>query len=182
MLSLALFFLAEGEGHNKVSPLLDPHGWGLVFWTGCSFLLVLVLLKRTAWGPILAALEKRENTIRSQLAAAEKDRADAARLLEDHKKQLEKVRNEAQAILNEAAADQKRMLEEAHAKANAEAEATKQRAIRDIELAKSKAVDELRQKSVDLALGLAEKVIGSEVDRAKQRRLIEDFVKDYERN
>ncbi len=180
MFDLALLFLAEhGE---KTAPLLDPESWGLIFWSAISFGLVLLILKKAAWGPILEGLEKRERTIADAIAAAQRDRAEAARLLDDHRKQLEKVKGEAQAILNEAANDQKRMLEEAHAKAAAETEATKQRAIHDIELAKGKAVDELRQKSIDLALQLAEKVIGSEVDRPKQKKLIDDFVKAYGKN
>ena len=179
-MSFAFYLLAEEHAH--VSALLDPESWGLIFWTACTFLVVLAILKKSAWGPILEGLEKRERTIRDAIAAAQKDRADAARLLEEHRKQLEKVRNEAQAILNEAALDQKRMLEEAQAKANAEAEATRKRALHDIELAKTKAVDELRASSIDLALQLAEKVLGSEVDRQKQRRLVDEFIKDYERN
>jgi F-type H+-transporting ATPase subunit b len=176
------FLLAEhGSEHGSVPALLSPD-WGLVFWTACTFAVVLFILKKTAWGPIIESLERREKAISDQIAAAQHDRAEAAKVLEEHKKALAKVRNEAQDILNEAAADQKRMLDEAHAKAVAEAEATKQRAIRDIELAKGKAVDELKQKTVELALGLAEKVIGSEVDRTKQKKLVDDFIKSYDRN
>jgi F-type H+-transporting ATPase subunit b len=178
VIQLGLILLAEEQVHA----LLDPESWGLVFWTACSFAIVLLILKKTAWGPIIDGLEKRERTISDAIAAAQKDRADAMKVLEEHKRQLATVRNEAQEILNEAAVDQKRMLDEAHAKATAEAEATRQRALRDIELAKAKAMEELRQSSINLALSLAEKVIGSEVDRAKQKRLAEEFIKSYERN
>jgi len=181
VIRLAFILLAQEHGAHPHA-LLDPESWGLVFWTGCTFAAVLFILKKTAWGPILDGLEKRERTIADAIAAAQRDRVEAAKLLEEHKKSLDKVKNEAQAIINEAAADQKRLLEEAHTKANAEAELTKQRAIRDIELAKHKAVEELRQKTIDLAIGLAEKVIGSEVDKNKQRRLVDDFVQKYEKN
>ncbi len=182
-MNLLAFILAEhGEGHGTVHFLLDPHSWGLVFWTACTFALVLLILKKTAWTPILESLERRERAISDQIAAAKHDREEAAKVLEQHKKALATVRNEAQDILTEAAADQKRMLDEAHQKAVAEAEATKQRAIRDIELAKGKALDELKQKTVELALGLAEKVIGSEVDKGKQKKLVDEFIKNYEKN
>jgi F-type H+-transporting ATPase subunit b len=180
------FILAQHGGaeaaEHSVPALLDPHSWGLVFWSAVTFCVVLAILRKAAWGPIIEGLDKRERTISDAIAAAQKDRVEAAKLLEEHRKKLETVRNEAQAILNETASDAKHMMEEAQAKANAEAEATRQRALRDIEMAKAKAVDEIKQSSVDLAMALAEKVLGSEVDRAKQRRLVEDFVKSYERN
>lgn len=178
---LGLFSLLAEHGEHE-SALLDPESWGLFFWTACSFTVVLFILKKTAWAPILDALERREKAISDQIKAAQHDREEAAKLLADHKRQLEKVRDEAQEILNEATRDQKRVLDEANAKAIAEAEATKQRAIRDIELAKGKAMDDLKQQSVELALSLAEKVIGSEVDRQKQRRLVDEFIKSYEKN
>lgn len=183
MSGLAFLLLAEhGAEHGDHVPALLNPDWGLVFWTACTFGVVLFILKKTAWAPILDSLERRERAIHDQIAAAQHDRAEAAKLLEQHKKALATVRDEAQEILNEAAADQKRMLDEAHAKALAEGEATKQRALKDIELAKGKAVDELKQKTVELAIGLAEKVIGSEVDRTKQKRLIDEFIQNYERN
>lgn len=184
-----LFFLAEehaaagghGAGHGS-DALLDPHSWGLVFWSAITFGVVLFILRKAAWGPILEGLEKREKTIADAIAAAQRDRVEAAKALEEHRKKLEQVRNEAQAILNETAADSKRMMEESAAKAAAEAEATKQRALRDIELAKAKAVDDLRKQTVELALGLSEKVIGAEIDRGKQKRLVDEFLTSYEKN
>ncbi len=185
MLELALLILAQehgGEGGAEVSALLDPHSWGLFFWSAVTFGTVLFVLKKTAWGPILEGLEKRERTIADAIASAQQDRAAAQKLLEEQTKKLHEVRNEAQKIINEAAADAKRLTEEANAKAIAEAEATKQRALRDIEMAKTKAVDELRAQSVDLALELAGKVLGAEVDRNKQRKLVDEFVKQYGKN
>ncbi len=121
-----LFFLAEehaaagghGAGHGS-DALLDPHSWGLVFWSAITFGVVLFILRKAAWGPILEGLEKREKTIADAIAAAQRDRVEAAKALEEHRKKLEQVRNEAQAILNETAADSKRMMEESAAKAAA---------------------------------------------------------------
>ena len=183
MLQLAFLFLAQhGEGHGDTPALLDPHSWGLVFWTSVTFAVVLFVLKKSAWGPILEGLEKRERTIADAIAAAQRDRLEAQKLLENQTKQLDNVKNDAQKILDEATADAKRLTEETMAKAIAEAEATKARAVRDIEMAKTKAVEELRVKTVDLALELASKVIGSEVDKTKQRRLVDEFVKQYGKN
>src|SRR5438045_3434023 len=116
MLLRLVLLLAEQEGHEGPA-LLDPHSWGLVFWSAITFGVVLFVLRAKAWGPILSQLEKREKFIADSIAAAKKDREEASLILAEHKKQLEQVRNEAQAILNEAAADKKRLIEEAHAKA-----------------------------------------------------------------
>src|SRR5581483_6989578 len=97
MLPLAFFLLAEHEAHSSVPALLDAESWGLVFWTGITFMAVLFILKKTAWGPILESLEKREKTIADQIAAAQHDPAAAAKVLEEHKKALAQVRHEAQA-------------------------------------------------------------------------------------
>jgi F-type H+-transporting ATPase subunit b len=172
----------EEAGGESVPILLDPHRWGLVFWSAVSFAVVLLILRKKAWGPILEGLEKRERTIADAIAAAKRDRAEAQKLLEEQTKKLGEVKNEAQTMLNAAVADAKRVTEEAMAKANAEAEATKQRALRDIDMAKAKALEELRTKSVDLAMELAGKVLGAEVDRQKQRRLVDEFVKQYGKN
>lgn len=185
MLDLAFLFLAQEHGggeHGATPALLDPHSWGLVFWTAVTFAVVLFVLKKTAWGPILEGLEKRERTIADAIAAAQRDRLEASKLLENQTKQLDAVKNDAQKILDEAAADAKQHSEEIMAKATAEAEAIKNRAVRDIEMAKAKAVEELRLQTVDLAVGLASKVIGSEVDKAKQKRLVDEFVKQYGKN
>ncbi len=180
MIQLALFLAEHGE--ETKDALLDPESWGLVFWTGVTFIVVLFVLKKYAWGPILEGLDKRERTIADAIAAAQKDRAEALKVLDEHKKKLEGVQDESQKILNVAAADAKRIVEDAQAKSAQEAEATRQRALHDIELAKQKAVSEIQLKSVDLAFHLAEKVLGSEVDRAKQKRLVDEFVKNYGRN
>ena len=184
MISLALFLAQHGGEHggaeHEVPALLDPHSWGLVFWSAVTFAVVLSILKKAAWGPILAGLEKREKTISDAIEAAQRERTEAAKLLAEHQKALATVKNEAQGIIDEANLDAKRIAEEAHAKASAEAEATKQRAIRDIEMAKAKALEELRTGTIALAMTLAEKVLAREVDRKKHTEIVEAFSNQYE--
>jgi len=186
VIELAFIFLGEhgaaAGGHGETHALLDPHSWGLVFWSAITFGIVLTVLKKTAWGPILEQLDARAKTIEDALHEAERARAEAKKLADDNQKQVDKAKVEAQKILDEASRDAKRIVEEAHAKAGADAEATKLRALRDIDMAKAKAVDEIRQTSVELGLAIAEKVLVSEVDRPKQRRLVEDFAKSYGKN
>jgi F-type H+-transporting ATPase subunit b len=175
-------FLAENpEGESKVPWFIDPDSGGLVLWTAISFGVVLVILYRTAWNKILEGLDAREKKIRGDIEAAEKNRLESQRLLEEYKHKLEAIKAEAAAIIEEGHADKKRIIEEAHAKATAETEETKARAIHEIELAKGKAIDELRKSTVKLAVQLAEKVVGAEVDQTKHRRLIDEALASYDK-
>jgi len=175
-------FLAEhGAEHGDGNWILDPHAGGLVFWKGITFAIVLIVLYKTAWGPILQGLDRREKTIRDAIADAERNRTESQKLLEDYRTKLESIRAEAAAIIEEGRADKKRIIEEAHAKAAHEADETKSRALREIDLAKGKALDELKQLSVKLALGIAEKVVGAEVDQNRHRKLIDETLASYDK-
>lgn len=170
--------LASG-GHGEW--YLDPHGFGLVFWTGISFMIVLLVLYKTAWGPLLQALDAREAAIDGQKREAERLRQDAERLRQEYETKLEGHRKEGQRIIDEGERDKKRILDEAHARAATEAKEIRDRADRDVSLAKNKALAELKNEAVKLGLAVAEKVIGAEVDAARHRAIIDEVVVAYEK-
>lgn len=175
-------FLLAAEGGDHPVWYLDPHGFGLVFWTGIVFALVALLLYKTAWGPVLQALDAREEAIGGAIASAEALKREAAEVKARYEEQLEKVRQEAQAIINEGEADKRRIIQEAQARANQEAAEIRARAERDITLAKTKALAELKQTSVTLAMAIAEKVIATEVDANKHKAVVDEVVAAYERS
>lgn len=170
-------FLAEG-GHG--SPLLDPHH-GLVFWTALCFIIVAVVLYRFAWGPLLVALQAREDAISGAIDEAQSIRAEAEATRAKYEALMEGHRQEAQSLIDEGEADKKRIIQEAHSKASKEAAEIRGRADRDIDLAKQKALSEVKEDARTLALAIAEKVISAEVDAKRHEAIIADVIASYER-
>lgn len=160
---------------------LDPHGVGLAFWTAVTFAVVVLILYRKAWGPLLNALDARERGIVGQKEEAEKIRLDAEAIRRRYEEQLEGIRKEAQQIINEGEADKKRIIDDAHHRAAEEAKVIRERADRDILLAKQKALAEIKHDAVRLGMSVAEKVIGAEVDPARHKVIIDEVLTTYER-
>ena len=145
----------------------------MVILTWIAFLMVAWILHRMAWKPILNALELRENRIRRALDEAAQAEKSATTLQSQNAVLLQSVRDESQKLLEDArrlAADNARTIEE---RAQAQARNLVQDAHREIDAAVVKARDELRRESADLALALAERVIGENMDSPRNRVLIE---------
>ena len=169
--ALAATDVHAAEGGN----LLSPSG-GLMFWTLLIFVVLLFVLTKFAFGPITAAVEARERALEEAIAGAKRDREEAARLLAEHKAQIEGARNEAQRLIGEARAAGERvkatMLEETRAQ---QAELL-ERARRDIAHERDRAIADLRREAVDLALAGASKVIERNMDSQANRQLVESFL------
>lgn len=177
-----LWLLAEGGGHgHDHAGVLTPEQ-GLIFWSVLTFCVVMVTLKKLAWGPIMKGLEDREKKIRSALNAAEEAKKEAARIAAEQSAELESHRQEAEKILEEARADAKAIVDKAHKKATDEAEDVKTRTLKEIELAKAKAIDEIRQESVDLAMALAGRVLQAEVKAGQHKALVDEFITSWSKN
>ncbi len=154
---------------------------GNALWTMVIFVIVVVVLGKFAWGPILAALQKREDFIRDSLAQAKRDREESERKLKEYTAQIEAARAEASAIVDEGRRDAevlKRKLEDA---AKAEAQATIERAKREIGIAKETAVKELYGLSGKLATDIASRIIRKEMNPKEHERLISEAIDDLEK-
>ena len=166
--------LAAQEG-GKVD-LLSPNG-GLMFWTLLIFIALLIVLSRFAFKPLLAAVEAREEALEAAISRAQKDREAAAKLMEEQRLALDAARMEAQRFIADgrATADKLRasMLEETQA----QQQELLERARRDIEGEKVRAIAELRREAVDLALAGAGRLIERNLDDAGNRKLVEDFLR-----
>jgi F-type H+-transporting ATPase subunit b len=175
MLTL-LALAAETEG--PVSPF--EVNFGLFFWTWVVFALLFVLLKKYAWPSILRTTEERERTIAAQLADAERNRAESAKLLEEQKKLLAEARTSAHQLLVDArnTADKER----AHAleKTKQEQDELLARARREIAAERDRAVEDLRREAVDLSLAAASKLIGKRLDAGTDRKLVEEYLATLE--
>jgi len=185
--------LSAGAHMLLVTPLLAqheaaegaPHGplWvngGLMIWTLIVFALLLFMLRRFAWPQILGAVRAREAALEAQIAEAEKNRAEAAAILEQHKKLLADARGQAQGFITEAkvVAEKERSL--ALEKTREEQEELLERARREIQAERERAVMELRQEAVDLSLAAASKLIGQRMTADTDRKLVESYLTNLE--
>lgn len=154
---------------------------GLVFWTLTSFVLLLLVLGKFAWGPILAALEKREKTIADSVQAAEQAKGDAERLLEENRKLLAQAQDEANAIREKATKDAEARAAKIFEEAQGKAEAQLERARREIALEEERAVASVRKEAVDLSIEAASRLLRRSVSSDDHRRLVEEFLSDVEK-
>ena len=128
-----------GEGSQ-----IPPTDWGLQIWTLVAFVVLLVLLAKFAFKPIAQALDRRGETIKKSIEEAEKQRAEAKKLMDDYQKQLAEARNEASKIIEEARQLGEKVRKEVVDKANAEASAVVQRAQEEIQRQKEKGMQEMK--------------------------------------
>src|SRR5881396_1157237 len=167
---LALLLVQEGE----FTPF--SINTGLIFWTVVVFAILLALLWRFGWPALLKTVEDRERRIQQQLEQAERARAEAERLLEEHKKTIASARTEAQEMIAKAKAVAQKERETLLAKAREEYEALLTRARRDIDAEKEKALVALRREAVELSIAAASKVIDANLDTDANRRLVTDYL------
>ncbi len=145
-------------------------------WTLVIFLVLLFVLSKYAFKPITQAVEEREKSLADAIAAAQRDRDDSARMLQDQREQIESARDEAQKIIADAraAAEQVRgkMIEQAHG----ETTDLLDRARREISAERDRAIADLRLEAIDLAIAGASRVIGKNMDDQSNRQLVESFL------
>jgi len=156
---------------------------GLIFWTSLSFLILMFILKKFAWSPILGAVKEREVSIREALESAEKARQEMANLQADNERILKEARVERDAMLKEARAMKENIVSEAKNKANAEADKLVAAAKVIIENEKNAAISELKDSVGALSIEIAEKVLRAELaDSDKQKAYTEELLKDVKLN
>lgn len=156
--------------------LVTP-GLGLIFWMTLSFLIVVFILRKFAWRPILKALKERESNITDALHAADKAKADMELLKFSNEKLLKEAKDERDAILREARKVKDAMIEDAKLKANEEANRIIEGARESIQFEKMAAITELKNQIANLSIEIAEKILREELSGpAKQKDYIAGLV------
>lgn len=154
---------------------------GTVFWTTLIFLLLLFLLQKYAWGPIMKAVRSREDTIHNALDSAEKAREEMKVLKADNEIILRKAREERDKIIRDARTATERMLTEAKEKSQSEADAMVKRAKELIEREKNTAIAEVKREVASLAIEVASRVVSETLKSdAEQQKLIGRYLKEIE--
>ena len=159
---------------------LDP---GLFVWTILTFLLLLTVLAKFAWKPLLKMLKDREDLIRSSLEDAEKAQTELAKLNAEGEKIINKARAEAQEILSQCKSSAATLKEETLKDAKEKAKVIADNAEKQILVEKEKAIEEIKSEVVNLSLSVAEKLIKKNISVEDNKALIDESlsqVKKYE--
>lgn len=156
--------------------LVTP-GIGLVFWMLLTFSLLMLILTKFAWKPILNLLKERENSIDEALKAAEKAKQETIILQANNEALLDEAKRERVELLKEARKIEENIINEAKNEASKEAHRILEIANESIRREKSEAINELKTQVAELAIAVAEKIIKKELDKDdKQKQLIQDWV------
>src|SRR5687767_5802898 len=161
------------------NPLVQPDP-GLFIWTILTFLVLLALLARFAWGPLLQALEGRRAAIAKSLDDAQSARQEMERLRQESAQIMRNARVEAEAILARSRSDADALREELKQKARGEAAAIVKNAERQIQFETARAVQQIRQEAVDLSVAIASKILRRQVSKEDNEGLIEETLKQVE--
>jgi F-type H+-transporting ATPase subunit b len=165
--------LSHGDGSSQLKAPLELR-FDLAIATLIVFLLLAAILAKFAWGPIVAGLEKREQTIAKQIADAEHASAMAAKQLQEYERKLAAATEEARAIVGQARQDAISAKDKIVAEAQAAAAKERDKAVADITSAKNLALQEIAEKSVSTAISLASNIIRREVKAEDHDKLINE--------
>jgi len=149
---------------------------GLTLWTGITFLVLLVVLGKFAWGPIVKMLAERERTIRDAIDSAKKERAEAERMLAEQKESLVRAQREAAEIAKRNAQEVEKLRQELTDRARKEADELIATARRQVVEEIAKAKGELKAQVVDLAIDAAARLVKANLDEKAQRALVEEYI------
>jgi F-type H+-transporting ATPase subunit b len=161
------------------NPLVQPDP-GLFIWTILTFLVLVGLLAKFAWRPLLAALDSRQNAIRKSLDDAQQARQELERLNQESAQILNTARVEADQIIVRGRSDAERLREDMRQKARTEADAIVKNAERQIQLETARALQQIRGEAVDLSVMIASKLLQRNLTKEDNERLIEEALKQVE--
>lgn len=164
-----LDYLVLGAGAEKFNT-------GDIIATLVIFLVLMILLKKFAWGPLMGIMQEREELVANGIDAAEKAKKETKALLEEQKSLLKEARTEAQSIIEGAKKQGEATREEIVSAARTEANRLKESAVRDIEAEKEKAIAAVREEVVSLSVLAASKVLGKEISEADNSALIKETI------
>src|SRR5437870_5385508 len=161
---------AEGEKIN----IFDPADIPLGIWSIVVFVILLTVLKKYAWGPILEGLQKREHNIESAVQDARQARDEAQRLRDQLQREVDKAHEKVRDILDEGRRHAQQATDEMIAKARTEIQAERDRLRREIEMARDQALHELWKQAADLATMISAKAIRRQLSAEDHRRLVDE--------
>ncbi|HLU81110.1 MAG TPA: F0F1 ATP synthase subunit B [Flavobacteriaceae bacterium] len=159
--------------------LWNDFSWGLFFWQALILIILVILLRKYAWKPILTSLNDREEKIKDDLESAEKARMEMQNLKADNEALLKEAREERDSMLKEARQMKDKMISEASEEAKQKADKIVADAQVVIQQEKKEALAEIKEQVASLSIEIAEKVIQKELGNKKdQMELVDDMLAD----
>ena len=142
------------------------------------FVVLLLILRKWAWGPIIAQLRQREDDITDSVQRAKSLEAKAQQLLDDYSQRLDKAQSDAAEVIAQAKTDGEQLRQEILAAARKEAKTSARQARNDIAVARDEVLKEMRQTTADMAMDIAEQIIRRGLAPSHQRRLLNELVEE----
>jgi F-type H+-transporting ATPase subunit b len=177
-LAVASVHAAEEVPAAGLSPFAGNAG--VAVWTLLIFVVVVLVLGKFAWGPVLALLQQREQFIHKSLSDAKHDREQAEASLKEYAAKLQSAQAESVRMIDEARRDAERLREELRQKARAEAEVIVTNAQRQIQLETARALQQIRHEAADLGVAIASKLIQRNLTKEDNEKLIDDALKQLQ--
>jgi F-type H+-transporting ATPase subunit b len=168
----------SGDGNGG---LLDVSP-GLIFWTVVTFIILLVILRKLAWKPILKSLSDRETLIKDSLEKAEIAKQEAEKLIEENKANLDKAEEEAQKIIAQSREYAEKLKTQMLEESNAEAKKRLEEAKVEIDRKSQEAFNQMKEQIASIAVEAAEKIIRENLDEKKQKNLVNKYLDDLSKN
>ena len=161
------------EGLLKVDP-------GLMLWTIITFFVLLFILWKTAWKPVVKALDARAEKIRNDIDSASKSRKTAEKMLADHTAMMANAKGDVLKMLSDAEVRAEEIKTEIIKQANKEAKAIIQNAIDKIENAKEAALEDIKNEVAVISTEIASKIIKKNINADDQKELVDEALKKFE--
>jgi F-type H+-transporting ATPase subunit b len=175
-----LLFLSPDTGEKKDTLLsVEP---GLIIWTILIFVMLVLILKKYAWKPLLKSLNDREQGIKDSIEKAEYLKQEAEKMLEEHRKMIAKADEESRKIINESKQMAEKMRNDLMSKTGEDAARMITQAKLEIEREKVAALNTLKDEIANLAVQAAGKIIDENLDAEKQKKLIGNFINKIPQN
>jgi F-type H+-transporting ATPase subunit b len=181
MIANILAFSSMYSGDEGGGGLLSVNE-GLAFWVVLTFLILVFVLTKFAWKPIIAALNEREKNIKDSLELAEKSKEESKRLLEENKSNLHKAEEESRKIIGEARVFAESLKNQIMEESKVQSQKIIASASEEIERKKEEAFGELKNQVAEISLQIAEKVIKQNLNTKLNAEVIDKYINELQKN
>lgn len=178
MIANNFFLVIAAEGGGS---LLSVNA-GLAFWTTLTFLLLLFILGKFAWKPILTALKQRENAIKDSLEQAEKAKEESKKILQENQASLNKAEEESKKIIEQSRQYAENLKEQMLRDSKSQAQKIIEEASAEIDRKKEAAFNELKNQIAEISVSAAEKILKQNLDTESNKKIVDSYISEISKN